>query len=614
MEEAEPLAPFRDVPFLDRNIEVDRRADGTVILRNRIALNPIAPHLPWYLRRNAVECGDRTWLAQRQGAANEWVHLTYAEALSNVDAVTQWLLDLDRPGRPVMVLSGNSIEHGVLALAAMQASMPHVPVTPAYSLKSSDFGTLRSMVDTIDPAVLFVQDAEAFSSALAAVAGPDRLVVCVRGTGSVVAHSWHNVVQTLPTPDVARAIDAIDHDTVAKYMFTSASTGAPKAVTITQRMIVTATASNAMNVDRSRDPYRTLMVDWLPWSHVAGGTAVFHRILEEQGTLYIDAGRPTPTDFDTTLENLRELSPSNFSSMPLGYAKLVEAMDSDPELAHSFFENLRFATYSGARLPDDTYQRFQFHAVEQTGHRVPFTAGYGSTETLAAAAYVYWASERTGLVGLPQAGIELKLVPMEGERYEIRVKSDTVTPGYLDRDDLNSEARDEDGYFRMGDSAAFVDPNDPSEGLVFTGRVAEEFKLLSGTFVRVTSLRVTAVDAAAPFLTDVVVAGADRAFVALLVWLNAEGVRSLIDGEEDIRMEPRVREVLRSAFAQYNLSHPGMSTRVDRILILTDAPSQARGEINDKGYINQRRVLELRTDEVSMLYAEPVHPMVIEIP
>ena len=607
--------PFRDVPFLPRELDVEARPDGTVVVRNRVPLVSRAPHLPWLLRRNAHECPDRVWMAQRRGVDGAWAQMTFAQGSALVDAVTEALLGLDVRRGPVMVLSGNSLEHAVIALAAMQASMPHVPVTPAYSLRSTDFTKLRAMVDLVDPSVIFVQDADEFMPALDAVAaGTDRVVVSVTGASHGRHVAWSDLVATIPTDRVARAVDDITLDTVAKYMFTSGSTATPKAVTITQRMLVTATASNSMNVDRTRDPYRTLMVDWLPWSHVAGGLAVFNRILEEQGTLYIDEGRPTPDGFGPTLHNLRELSPSNFSSMPIGYAMLVDAMDSDTALAQRFFADLRFATYSGARLPDDTYERFQAHAVEQTGRRVPFTSGYGSTETSAAAAYVYWPAEQPGLVGLPQAGIDLKLVPLEGERFEVRVRSDAVTPGYLGQPDLTAESFDEEGFFCMGDAAAFLDPGDPTKGLVFAGRVAEEFKLQSGTFVRVTSLRVAALDAAAPIVRDVVVAGADMAYVALLVWPNLEVCDGRYGEGVDLRTCEPFRQDLFTAFAAHNAAHPATSTRIQRILVLHEPPSQSAGEINDKGYVNQRRVLERRAAEVDILFAEPLHPDVVAIP
>jgi len=606
--------PFRDVPFLPRDIAVDVRPDGTMLLRNQAELVERAPHLLWFLHRNAAENPDRVWLAQRQGRDGAWATLTYAQGLRAVNSVTQALLNLDLKKRPVMVLSGNSIEHAVLAVAAMQACLPHVPVTPAYSLRSTDFNKLRAMVALIDPGVIFVQNADQFSAALSALpADLDRVVVSA--TGSIAGRHlpWQDALRTSPTVDVQRAIETIGPDTVAKYMFTSGSTDEPKAVTITQRMITTATASNSMNVDRQRDPYRTVMIDWLPWSHVAGGMAVFNRILEERGTLYIDEGRPTPDDFAPTLRNLRDVSPSNFSSMPIGYAMLVDAMDADPALAERFFADLRFVTYSGARLPDDTYERFQQHAVERTGRRIPFTSGYGSTETSASAAYVYWPAEQPGLVGLPQAGIELKLVPLEGERFEVRVRSEAVTPGYLGRPELSRDSIDDEGFFCMGDAAAFLDPGEPGHGLVFAGRVAEEFKLQSGTFVRVTSLRVSAVDAGAPFVQDVVVAGADRAYVGLMVWPNLEACRAQFGPEGDLRTWTPLRQHLIESFTRYNTLHPGTSMRVRRVLVLRDPPVQADGEISEKGHVNQRRVLELRSDDVELLFAEPIHPDVIEI-
>lgn len=607
--------PFRELPFLARDIELQTRADGAELIRNRVELVPRAPHLPWLLRRNAMECPERVWMGQRAASDGAWVEITYGAGQRSVDAVTQALLDLQMPKRPVMVLSENSLEHAILAVASMQASMPHVPVTPALSLRSTDLTKLRAIVEFVDPAVIFVQDAAAFSRALEALPlNPNRVVIGVDNLRRGQHLAWSDLVSTHPTTQVRDAVERITPETVAKFMFTSGSTDEPKAVTVTQRMIVTATASNSMNVDRNRDPYRTLMVDWLPWSHVAGGMAVFNRILEERGSLYIDSGRPTPDGFADTLVNLRALSPSNFSSMPIGYAMLVDAMDEDPTLSRRFFANLRFATYSGARLPDDTYERFQAHAVAQTGRRIPFTAGYGSTETSAAAAYVYWPAEQAGLIGLPQAGIDLKLVPLEGERFEVRVRSDAVTPGYLKRPELTEASFDEEGFFRMGDAAMFVDRNAPIKGLVFAGRVAEEFKLQTGTFVRVTSLRVMAVDAAAPLVTDVVVAGADRRYVALLVWPNLEACRIRFGADVDLVTCQAFHAFLVDAFARYNEAHPASSVRVRRVLILSEPPSQPAGEINDKGYVNQRRVLARRSGDVERLFADVVDPDIVEIP
>jgi len=611
-------APFKDVPLLERDVSWDHRPDGTILVRHNRPLGDVPPHLPALLQRNAGGVPDRVWLAERRGSDGAWSELTYGEAAANVDAVTQALLRLDLGGRPVMVLSGNSLEHAQLELAAMQARVPYVPVTPAYSLAVSEYSKLRAMVELIDPALIFVQDADAFAGALAAVAA-DRWVVGVAGADDTMTSRprmlrWDDLVHTEVTDDVAASRDAITPDTVAKYLFTSGSTGTPKAVTITQRILGTLTASNHALIDLASVTDQPRYVEWLPWSHVAGGNAVFCKVLMLRGTLYLDAGRPVPGAFDETLRNLHEISPTQFSSMPVGYAMLVDALDDDPTLGATFFKELQHVTYSGARLPDDIYDRFQAHAVTHTGRRLPFLSGFGSTETSPACAYVYWPAERSGLIGLPQPGVELKLVPFDEGRYEVRVRSDAVTPGYLRQPELTRAAFDEEGFYRMGDAAAFADETRPEEGLVFAGRIAEEFKLTSGVFVRVTSLRVAALTAAAPYLQDVVVAGADEPYVALLAWPNPHAMAELgaQAGAELAAFEP-LRAALRRVFSDYNREHPASSLRVRRLMLMSGPFSQEHGEINDKRYVNQRRVLERRRDAVAELFSDHPGPSVLEL-
>lgn len=611
-------APFRPIPFLTRSLDLSPRANGELIVRCAVPLKPCEPHIPGLLHRQAQRRPEHVWMAQRRGPERQWLPLRYGDAARQVHAVTQWLLSLGCAGQSVMVLSGNSLEHGMLELAAMQAHMPYAPITPAYALMARDLSRLQAMAQLLEPAVVFVQNARQFEAALQAIA-PHTWVVCV---DEPIDHprliTWQALVATPVTEQVAASVARLSHDTVAKYQFTSGSTGMPKAAIVTQGMLCTAMAMTSQMVQWGEDMPETVLLDWLPWSHVAGGHAVFNGVLEDGGTLYIDDGRPTPTEFAQTLQNLREISPVRFSGMPVAYAMLAEALEQDDALGANFFRHLRRLTYSGARLPDAVHAALQAQAVRHTGYRIPIVSAYGSTETSAAVTYVYWPTERTGLIGLPHPGVEMKLLPLpDGERYEVRVRSAAVTPGYLRQPQLTADSFDDEGFFIMGDAAAFVDRAHPEEGLTFAGRVAEEFKLLSGVFVRVGSLRVALIDAAAPLLQDVVVTGADQRYVGALAWLNVAACRAfcgLPDADaQTLAQNSALRAALIERLRAHNAQHAGSSQRVRRLLLQLDPPAIERFETNEKGYINQRKVLDLRRDSVDALYQDEAYPLLLHI-
>lgn len=612
-------APFLKIPFLERDIEIERRADGVLVVRNKVPLKPIGPAVPQLLHRAAQSRPDHTWLAQRSEASDKWIRLRYGEAQRQVNALTQALLDLRAPGRPVMVLSGNSIEHAVMGLAAMQAGMPYAPITPAYSLLSNDHAKLKSIAALLRPAVVLVQKAGQFQAALRALDLGKATVVHVEdAVADVPSMAWKDLIETPVREDVAQSLARITHDTVAKYLFTSGSTGIPKAVTVTQGMMCASLAMNSQMIETDADTPEKVVLEWLPWSHVAGGSAIFNGVLETGGTMYIDGGRPAPGAFQETIRNLKDVAPVSFSSMPIGYAMLLEALERDDDLARAFFRNLRRLTSSGARLPDTVYAGLQAQAVKHTGHRIPFGSAYGSTETSAAVTCVFWPTDRSGLIGLPHPGVALKLLPIDGARYEVRVQSSAVTPGYLGQPELSAQAFDDEGFFIMGDAATFVDVQQPLEGLAFGGRVAEEFKLQSGVFVQVGSLRVDCINALAPLVTDVVVTGADRAEIGLLAWLNVNAARELVGRGDaplaELIAAPKLREAIRSRLAAHNQRSIGSSKRVARVLLLDRPASMDAGEITDKGYVNQRRVLDLRSDLVDRLYQTPADDGVILVP
>lgn len=616
----EPIqAPFRPLPFIERDVSLEARADGTLYLRNNIPLAPLLPHLPGMLAASAQKYPDRVWLAQRRGPDRRWQTLSYAQGLAQTHAVTQALLDLHKRGRTVVVLSANSLEHAVIGLAAMQAGMPYVPITTAYSLLTPDLEKLQSMVDLLEPAVVFAQNGVQYERALRGLRLPPDCtgIVVEAPVADLPMVAWQAWKNTVPGPAVAASVEAIRLDDVAKYLFTSGSTGVPKATIITHRMISTAVTMHEQMIEPAEGATPGVMLDWMPWSHVASGNIMFGTGLHEGVSTYLDEGKPMPGAFDETLRNLREVSPTHLSSVPLGYNLLADALEADDALARQFFSQLQRLSYAGARLPDTVFTRIQNLAVKHTGLRIPFTSAFGSTETSAAVTMVYWYADWAGFIGLPHPGVVMKLVPLGDERYEVRVRSDGVTPGYLHQPQASAQAFDDEGYFLMGDALTFVDRARPQEGLVFAGRVTEEFKLQSGIFVRVGALRVQALEAAAGLLADAVITGADETYVGLLAWPHLNACRQRLGqadlGLQDLVQSSALHEALREAFAAHNRLHTGSSLQIRRIVLLAEPPAMGAGEITDKGYVNQRTVLQRRADQVRRLYAEPPGPGVIVI-
>ncbi len=612
--------PFRPLDYLSRDIDIQRRADGSILLRSCHPLGPYEKHVPAFLAKWAAEAADRVWLAQRRGPERAWLKLIYGEAKKQVDAVTQALLDRGfGPDKAVMILSSNSIEFALLTMAAMQARAPLAPVSPAYSVMSQDHAKLRYVFDLIRPGLVFVQNGEIYASALQSLALDGVLLVHVeKAPPQMQSLPWSELVATQSTEAVERSISSIGPKTTGKFLFTSGSTGMPKAVINTQEMMCANIAMGRMSRTRGADEPPPIQLDWLPWSHTMGGNATFQGNLAEGGTTYIDDGKPLPGLFEETLRNLREVSPTSFANVPAGYAMLATALEKDDGLARKFFSNLKALAYGGATLPDDLYRRMEVLAVKHTGWRIPFVTGWGSTETAPTATAVHWASERVGLIGLPYPGVQLKMVPTGAPgRYELRLKSIIVTPGYHKQPDLTAQMFDEEGFYKIGDAGRFVDPEDPSQGLEFDGRVVEDFKLMSGTFVLVGTLRTAAIAAATPVLQDAVVCGEGRDWVGLLGFPNVAACRR-IAGDEEARLaiaelvaHPAVVETLRSGLARMNAEGRGSSMRVKRIVLMAEPPSVDGHEITDKGYINQRATLTRRKALVDRLYAG--RPGVIEI-
>jgi feruloyl-CoA synthase len=600
---------FRKIEWLARDIAIERRPDGVIVLKSRIPLQPYEKHIPASLSKWAKQAPDRIWLAQRGGADRQWRRVSYGEAKRIVDGLTQGLLNLGlAEGRPVAILSGNSIEHALMTQAAMQARLPAAPVSPAYSLMSQDHLKLKYLFNLIKPAVVMVQDGPTFEKALKALDLTGVTVVHVlRPCDGIRSVSFADLAATAVTKAVEESIAKITPDTVGKLLFTSGSTGMPKAVINTQEMMC-ANAAMMMQV-RPRDlngPLSTVL-DWMPWNHTMGGNAAFNPILVDGGTLYIDDGRPMPGQLEETIRNLREVSPTYYANVPAGYAALAAAMEKDDALCRSFFKNLSIMAYGGARLPDDLYERMQALAVKTTGERIVFYTGWGSTETAPTSTGTYWDTERVGLIGLPFPGVELKLVPC-GSKYELRLRGINVTPGYFGQPELTSKMFDEEGFYCIGDAGVFVDDEDPLQGIIFAGRVVEDFKLTTGTFVHVGSLCTDAIAATTPVVHDALVAGQDREFIGLLAWPNLHACRQMTGNAdatfEDVIGHPEVIACFKRGLEAHNASCTGSSMRIARAMLMAEPPSIDGNELTDKGYINQRAGLDRRAALVEKLYAD----------
>jgi feruloyl-CoA synthase len=606
----------RKVPrFAEPAVEVEHRPDGGTILRSPRALGTAPRALGEKLAQWAAFMPHRVFLAERAGA--DWRRVTYAEAHDAARAIGQALLNRGLgPDRPVMVLSDNSIDHALLALGAMHVGVPVAPISTAYSLVSKDFVKLRAVAAQVAPGLVFAEDGTRYAAALAAIEDTGAAVAVSRNPPpGMEVTSIAALRATKPGQGLEDAFHRVGPDTIAKILFTSGSTGDPKGVINTQRMLCT-NQTAVRQVWLFLEDRPPVILDWLPWSHTFGGNNNFNGILFNGGTIWIDDGKPAPGLIERTVENLRCVSPTIYFNVPRGFALLLDHLERDVALARSFFAELDLLCYAGAALPQSLWERIEALALKSVGHKPTFVSAWGTTETAPATCHVHYPLERAGNIGLPLPGCEVKLVP-EGEKLEIRVRGPNITPGYWRQPELTRAAFDAEGFYRPGDAMRLEDPSDPVRGLVFDGRIGENFKLLSGTWVTVGALRVAAIANCAPVIEDAVVTGHERDEVGLLVFPSLAGCRSLCPHlPQDAPLaelveEPAVRAALAKGLARHNADAGGSSHRVGRAVLLRDAPSIDKGEITDKGYLNQRAVLRERAAIVARLHAEPRDPDVV---
>ncbi len=600
-------APLRPISFGDPAVTVERRDDGTIYLRPKAPLGEYPVRLTDRLHHWATAEPNRVFMAERD-ANRGWRQITYAQWLGFVRHIASALLARGLSAdRPIVILSGNSIDHALIAFGALYAGIPFCPVSPAYSLVSKDFGKLGFVMKLLTPGLVFADDAAKFADALSANV-PDGIEI-VASRGEVPGRDVTRLSDLLATrehPGLDAAHNAIGPDTIAKFLLTSGSTGNPKAVINTQRMICANQVMLRETLAFLKDE-PPVIVDWLPWNHTFGGNHNIGLTLFNGGSMYLDEGKPVPGGIEETVRNLREISPTVYFNVPKGYESLLPYLRDDKALRAKFFHRLHAMFFSGAALSPFVWNSLDELAIEETGFRVPVLTGLGATETSPFFMSVRPDTSRSGHVGLPVPGNDAKLVPNNG-KLEVRAKGPNVTPGYWRQPELTAAAFDEEGFYKFGDALKPAASDDFDAGFDFDGRIAEDFKLASGTWVSVGPLRARFIAACAPLVRDVVIAGINRDEVSALVILDLDGCR-LINPTlpaADLAAtaaDPLIRQAFRERLAKFLATATGSSTRITRAILIDTPLSIDRGEVTDKGSINQRAVLDHRAALIDELYS-----------
>lgn len=608
-------APLRDVRLGPFDLVVEPGLDGVL----RAWPHPLGDYprrLTLSLEHWAAKAPDRTFLAKR-GPDGAWQELTYAEALRKVRRIGQALLDRDlSPERPLAILSGNDLEHALLMLAAQHVGVPCAPISPAYALVSKDFAKLREIIALITPGLAFAASGAEYQAAIeAGVPAEVELVVAAEPPAGRRATAFADLLACEPRT-VEQAARKVGPETIAKFLFTSGSTGKPKAVINTQRMLCSNQAMLRQMLAFVQDE-PPVMLDWLPWHHTAGGNHNFGLVLYNGGSLYIDDGRPTAAGIAPSVLNLRELPTTFYVNVPKGFEMLLPHLERDAALRATFFSRLRLMFYAGANLAQHVWDALQRHAILTTGERILMLTGYGATETAPFAFMPGKEVSRAGEIGLPAPGSELKLVPLDdGEgRFDARLRGPHITPGYWRQAAETAAAFDDEGFFRLDDALRWLDPQAPHRGLVFDGRLAEDFKLSTGTWVHVGEVRRALIDHCAPLLRDAVIAGHDRGEVTALLLPDLEACRHYLGDlsapDAEMLSRLRLRQTFQQRLDQLAAQATGSSSHVARAVILIEPPSLDAHEVTDKGSINQRAVLRHRAHLVDALYTLPYAPEVL---
>jgi len=605
-------AKYRPLTFGVTRATLRDGETGTHYLRADEALAPYPERLTDRLVHWAQERPEQTLFARRvknaDGSSGDWKHITFAQALDAARRIGQGLLDRGLSAeRPVLILSENDLEHALLALGCLYAGIAYCPTSPAYSLISQDFDKLKHVVKTLTPGLVFASDAHRYGRAMLATLGHDVELLCTEGTvPGRATTSFAALMATEPTAAVDAAMVATGPDTIAKFLFTSGSTKMPKAVINTQRLW----CANQQQMTQSMPVLaekELVLCDWLPWNHTFGGNHNFGMVIYHGGTMYIDDGKPTPALMHETLRNLREISPTVYFNVPTGFEAIANAMKTDDLLRKTLLAKVNMFFYAGAALAQPIWDSLFESQEREIGERVVMTTGLGMTESGPFGIFVTNPNVKAGDLGLPTPGLELKLVDMQG-KTEVRYRGPNITPGYWRQPEETADAFDEEGFFKTGDAVKWIDETDVHQGLKFDGRIAEDFKLATGTFVSVGPLRGKIIAAGAPFIQDVVLTGINLKEVGAMVF-PTPAVRTLAGLPADASMHdvldhPAVLAQFQTIVDELARNATGSANRIARLCLLADPPTIDRGEITDKGSINQRAVLSHRADTVAKLHSD----------
>ena len=602
----------RPTRFAPHDTALERRADGSLLYRSNRALGEVTARTGDWLHRWAGEAPERVFLAERSGAG--WREERYGAVLEQVRAIGQSLLARGlEQGTPILILSGNGVDHGLLALAAQYVGIPAVPVAEQYSLIHGAHGRLRHAIGLVKPKMAYTADAGQYAEALALPEFDGIEVVASKGGGDRVT-PFADLLQGDAGADVDRAFAAVTPGTMVKILLTSGSTSAPKGVITTHRMMCVNQAQIVDSLPLLADRVPRIL-DWLPWSHVFGGSHNFNMMLAHGGAFYIDDGKPVAGLFDRTLENLSMVAGTLSFNVPVGYGLLIEAFRRNAALKRKFFEELDLIFYAGASLPQDMWTALEAMAMEVRREVPLVTSSWGLTETAPGAMFNQEPIERAGVVGVPMTAVEVKLIPDADMRCEVRVRGPSITPGYFEDPEKTADAFDDEGFFKTGDAMKFIDPGDPNRGMRFDGRLAEDFKLGTGTWVRAAELRMELLGLLAPLAADLVVTGADRSGIGLMIFPNMGAVEAAgfgTDAEGGVLTDRLLLGELRRRLAERAREVTGSSVQVARALVLAEPPSMGEGEMTAKGNLNYRRVQERREDLLERLYGDD-DPAVVRV-